>query len=81
MTQKIVRVGNSAAITISKDFLDQINLKIGDDVDVQSDKDLRVMTIKPKGSSAITNITPEFKNWLDSFMAENHSTLKELAQL
>lgn len=81
MTQKIVRVGNSAAITIPKDFLELINLQIGDEVDVQSDKDMRVMIIKPTGSSAMTNITPEFKNWLDSFMVENHDVLKELAQL
>ena len=81
MTQKIVRVGNSAAVTIPKSFLDEINLQIGDEIDVQNDKDLKIMVIKPKNSSTQTQITPEFKNWLDNFMASNSATLKELAQL
>jgi len=81
MTQKIVRVGNSAAVTIPKAFLDEINLKIGDEIDVQNDKELQIMFIKPVGSKTQTHITPEFKNWIDGFMTENESTLKELAQL
>lgn len=80
MVQKIVRVGNSAAVTIPKSFLAQINLQIGDEIDVQSDKDLKLVIIKPKGAKGQSNITPEFKNWLDGFMDENKETLKELAQ-
>lgn len=81
MTQKIVRVGNSAAVTIPKAFLDEIKLQIGDEIEVQNDKDLQMMIIKPKGSKTQTHITPEFKNWIDEFMSENSDTLKELAQL
>lgn len=81
MTQKIVRVGNSAAVTIPKAFLDEINLRIGDEIDVQNDKDLQIMVIKPKNASTKTLITPEFKNWIDEFMSANSATLKELAQL
>lgn len=81
MTQKIVRVGNSAAVTIPKKFLDQTNLSIGDEIDVQSDTDLKLMIIKPKGSSTQSQLTPEFKQWVDSFMLENAQTLKDLAMM
>lgn len=80
MTQKVVRVGNSAAVTIPKQFLIQANINIGDEVEVESDKDLQLVQIKPKGSKLQTKITPEFKNWLDGFMDENESVLRELAQ-
>jgi len=40
MIQKIIRVGNSAAISIPKKVLEEKNLKIGDlaEVDIQSKK-------------------------------------------
>lgn len=81
MTQKIVRVGNSAAVTIPKEFLRQAKLNIGDKVEVESDKDLRVVFIKPTGSFVQTKITPEFKSWLDDFISENQDVLKKLAHL
>ena len=81
MTQRIVRVGNSAAVTIPKEFLTQAKLNIGDKVEVESDKDLRIMLIKPTGSFVQTKITPEFKSWLDDFISENQYILKKLAHL
>lgn len=81
MTQKVVRVGNSAAVTIPKEFLDYTKLKVGDEVEVESDKDLRIIRIRLKGSKSQTEITPEFKSWLDDFVNANESALRELAQL
>ncbi len=37
MAQKIIRTGNSAALTIPKDFFQQLGLKIGDAVEVEFD--------------------------------------------
>lgn len=81
MSQKIVRVGNSAAVTIPKNFLREVNLHIGDEIDVQSDKDLRIVVIKPKDARVLTTITPEFKSWLDSFISDHYETLKALAEV
>jgi len=81
MTQKVVRVGNSAAVTIPKEFLDYTKLKIGDEVGVEVDKDLRIIRIKLKGSKPQAKITPEFKKWLDNFINANEGALRELAQL
>ena len=75
MTQKIVRVGNSAAITIPSKFLKNTNLKIGDEVYVEEDSDLKVMIVKPKQARDVMSLTPEFRNWFETFMKENKETL------
>lgn len=81
MIQKVIRVGNSAAVTIPKKFIDQTNLQIGDEVEVQSNKDLQLIQIRLKGSKTQASITPEFKSWLEKFVKENKDTLHKLAQL
>lgn len=51
MLQKIIQVGNSAAVTIPKGFLREINGRIGSRVNVQTDIDKRRLILswpKPK---------------------------------
>lgn len=79
MIQKIIKVGNSFAITIPKSFINETGFKSGDEVEVESDKDLKLMIVKAKGSDLQTKITPEFKNWLDNFVKSNKKALQELA--
>lgn len=69
MIQKIVRMGNSAAVSIPKKSLEEKNLKIGDlaDVDVNPVKKTR------------TKITPEFIEWVDKYIENNRPALEELA--
>ena len=81
MVQKIIKVGNSFAVTIPRNFVNDVGFKAGDEVDVESDKDLKLMIVKPVGSPAQTKITPEFKAWLDDFTKKNKKTLQELANL
>ena len=44
-------------------------------------KDLELVINKQKGAKGQSNITPEFKKWLDGFMVKNHGVLEALAQL
>lgn len=81
MTQKIIKVGNSFAVTIPKSFVNEVGFKAGDQVDVESDKDLKLLIVKPSGSPLKTKITPEFKAWLDDFNRKNKKALQELARL
>lgn len=81
MTQKIIKVGNSFAVTIPKSFVNEAGFKSGDEVVVESDKDLKLMVVKPVGSPIQTKITPEFKAWLDDFNKKNKKVLQELAKL
>lgn len=80
MTQKIVRVGNSAAVTIPKEFLVQAQLAVGDEIEVQSDVDFKSVIIRAKNAKMSSRITPEFKDWLDNFTKNNKDTLEKLAQ-
>jgi len=70
MIQKIIRVGNSAAISIPKKVLEEKNLKIGDlaEVDIQSKKAQKKIAL-----------TPEFLKWVDKYIAHNRPALNELA--
>lgn len=48
MTQKVLRVGSSAAVTIPKQSLADLGLKIGDTVSVKIDTTHRAVTITPE---------------------------------
>ena len=45
MLQKVIKVGNSVAITLPKDFLDNAKVKAGDRVHVEVDKSTDVMIV------------------------------------
>jgi len=47
MTQKVLKVGSSAAVTIPKKSLKELGLKVGDEVVVDVDKGKKVVSIKP----------------------------------
>lgn len=47
MTQKVLRVGTSAAVTIPKKSLKELGLKIGDRVQVNLDYKSKSVAIKP----------------------------------
>ncbi len=70
MIQKIIRVGNSAAVSIPKKLLEEKNLKIGD---------LAEVDIQPKVSHKKMALTPEFLKWVDKYIDNNRPALKELA--
>lgn len=47
MTQKVLKVGSSAAVTIPKGSLRDLGLKIGDEISVMVDKRKKMVTIMP----------------------------------
>lgn len=82
MTQKIIKVGNSAALTLPIQFLKEANLKIGDEMTVETNGKLKYVIAKPKKlGDQVSSLTPEFKEWLDNFMVEYKPILKKLAKL
>ena len=65
MTQKVLKVGSSAAVTIPKKTLDELGLKIGDSVSVTVDVERRVVSIQPGNAQSahrdkITKLTADF---------------------
>lgn len=80
MLQKIIQVGNSAAVTIPKDFLRTSRLKIGDSVMVEIDSDISQISIRPQETAKRVSLTPEFLRWLKKFTDEYRPVLEELAK-
>lgn len=81
MTQKIIKVGNSAALTVPREFLRESGLCIGDEMTVETNGKLKYLFAKPKNSNDTTTLTPEFKKWLDTFMEEYRPIIRKLAHL
>ena len=81
MTQKIIRVGNSAAVLIPAFFLKEAGFAIGDEIAVEYNGKIKMFFGKPKELADKTTLTPEFKEWLDRTMEEYGPILKKLAHL
>ncbi|MBI2641280.1 AbrB/MazE/SpoVT family DNA-binding domain-containing protein [Candidatus Roizmanbacteria bacterium] len=80
MAQKIIKVGNSAAIIIPKTLLQEVGLNIGNSVVVEKDITNQAFTISKKGSISTSSITPRFLAIVDRVNKRYGPALKELAQ-
>ena len=78
MLQKVIKVGNSVAITLPKDFLDNARVKAGDIVHVEVDKSTDVMVVSSK-ENPLMGISPDIAQWAAKFIKNNLQALKELA--
>lgn len=76
MIQKVIKVGNSIAVTMPKDFIKGAKIKAGDEVVVESSLD--TLSIRPK-SKGVFGLTPEFVRSVDDFIEEYRPALEELA--
>lgn len=81
MLQKVLKVGNSLALTLPIEFVKKANLRPGDMMGVEFNTSLKWFLAKPKNDVDKSTLTPEFKNWLDEFMIEYKPILKKLAHL
>lgn len=79
--QKIIKVGNSAALTLPKEFLQEAGLRIGDEMAVETNAKMKMFLAKPKDQAGGSTLTPEFKKWLDDFVQEYRPVLKKLARM
>jgi antitoxin component of MazEF toxin-antitoxin module len=75
MTQKVLKVGTSAAVTISKKALQELGIKPGDRVNVEVDKMTKTLTVQPAVS-----IDRELLDWTNSFIKRYRPVLDALAK-
>jgi antitoxin component of MazEF toxin-antitoxin module len=81
LTQKLYKNGHSVAVTIPKEYLNDLNLRDGSEVIVEQDPEAEAIIISRKKSrKSSTKISPEFLKWLDSFNKKYAPALKELAR-
>jgi len=79
MLQKIISVGNSAAITLPKGFLEDVGLKVGDKIRVRADSDTKTMVIEADFDKIKPGLSRNFTNWTGKFIKKNRLVLEELA--
>ena len=75
MTQKLLKVGSSAAVTIPKKSLKELGLKIGDAVRVTVDIKEKKVVIEPSGKAS-----KELLSWTDKFIKRYRPALEALAK-
>ena len=75
MTQKVIKVGDSAAVIIPKKSLKELGIKPGDKVSVEVDKKQRRVSIEP----IIKEIDRELLNWTRKFINRYRTALEALA--
>ncbi len=79
MAQKIIRIGSSVGVTIPKDILEQLGMRVGDIVRMDASHDHRRITIETAGQSH-NKIDPRLIEWTDSFIKNNRTLLDRLSQ-
>ena len=77
MTQKVLKVGSSAAMTISKESLKKLRLKIGDELEVETKADMMIVRSAKK---AVTRRDDEIITWTKKFIEQYRPALKALAK-
>lgn len=80
MTQKVLKVGSSAAVTIPKKSLKGLGLKIGDLVRVEVNQKRRTVSIIPAVPAVTKIVDAELVRWTKSFIKRYRPALEALAK-
>ena len=78
LTQKLYKNGNSVAVTIPRQYLDELNLTEGSEVVVE--KKGFELRITSKTRVLTSDVDTKFMAMLDSFVTDHEDVLKKLAQ-
>ena len=77
-TQKLYKTGNSVAITIPKQLLEELNLKEGSEVVLEKKGDN--IAFISRNAKLASDVTPEFMKMVNDFIDRNEDMLKELSK-
>lgn len=77
LTQKLYKTGNSVAVTIPKEYLEELNLKEGGLVVVK--KRGQELVVTPKAKTVAAGVDQKFARMVDEFINEHEDVLQELS--
>jgi len=82
MEQKVIQVGNSLAITLPSNFVNDKKIKAGQKILVRQDLEVDALVVATSGSlfRKASGITPDFLDWLEKFNKKYKKPLTELAK-
>ena len=80
MLQKVIKVGNSSAVTLPKQILEEFKIKAGDQVYVELDHSTSAVIISAK-ENPYKGVSPDIASWTKKFIEKNRKALEDLANL
>jgi antitoxin component of MazEF toxin-antitoxin module len=79
MLRKLFKTGNSTVVSLPKDVLEPLGMGDGTDVQVELDRENRLIVIRPVEASITGAIDVEFASQVAEFIAEYRPALEALA--
>ena len=76
MKQKVIQIGSSAGITMSKGTLEELGVKIGDMVETAFSN--KTLVVKAPDKKNEKQVSPEILQWTDEFIVKNRELLDRL---
>lgn len=77
LIQTLYKNGNSIAVTIPRQYLEELNLKEGSEVVVE--KQGRELRISSKNKVLASDVDAKFMKMVDEFVSDHEDVLKKLA--
>jgi antitoxin MazE len=79
--RRLFKTGNSTVLSLPKEVLDALNIKKGENVNLELDREQRRVVITPVDKSrAIPGLNEEFARQVDEFIQQYRPALDELAR-
>ncbi len=79
MTHKILHIGSSAGITIPKELLKELGLRVGDSVELHYEKRISAIQLRPTKARK-KKISTATHSYLEEFFKRYDADLKRLAR-
>lgn len=81
MKQKIINIGNSAGVIIPKEYLDDLGLVVGEELQIRKAKDQDRLELYYKGGNeSIKAVDARFAAMIDEIVERNKGMYKRLAE-
>lgn len=80
MLQKIIKVGNSFAMTIPKSFMVKTGFKAGDELFLHQEPRSKSILITTKEQATKMRLSPDLFSWLHDMEQKYSAAIKDLAK-
>ncbi len=81
MIRRLFKTGNSVVISLPREVLERLDLKGGEEVSLELDREQRRIIISPlEKPIAMTGVTEEFAHQVDEFIKQYRPALEQLAK-
>jgi putative addiction module antidote len=81
MIRQLFKTGNSVVLSLPKEVLDDLGVKVGESINLELDSEQRRVILTPvEKPIAIAGVNEEFARQVDAFIQQYRPALEELAK-